>query len=94
MAKVSFEFLNKNLTHLHEETVIDAPIPRVGEVIHCETNVDRNMAWYMVIDVRYSLKDSEVSTHVTSKAVSSDPHKGIEDARYYVLSELNWMTTD
>ena len=91
MPEVCFEFLNKNLSRVHLEEVADAPIPRVGEVIHCETNADRHMAWYMVIDVRYTLENGQISTLVSAKAVSSDPDEGISDARYYVLTELNWM---
>ena len=91
MSQVHFDFLNKNLSLIHTEELENTPIPRVGEVIHFEEHADRGMEWYMVIDVRYTIKDKEVTTLVSAKAVSSDPEKGINDARYDVLTELNWM---
>lgn len=94
MANVTISFYNKNNSLIHQQPVINSPIPRVGEILHYEDNSDRGMTTYIISDVRHNLAGETISTVVDACAISANSDAEIDDARLRLMHGKGWVSTN
>ena len=96
MAQTVHFTLLKETTLIKELEIENAPIPRVGEVIHAPGSAANGMDWYMTSDVRYTMniEKQTMEVEVTAHAASSDEHRGIDDYRLRLMHSTGWVSTD